>query len=157
MDMLKLQRLSGADYFQQKLTYEIGPRALHHLIDSRQELQLVDVRQPEDFARGHIHEAVNLPFEGAEPNVYIYQLSKHIPVVVYSDDEDCTLALEAAYLLARNGYPVRVLMGGFAGWRQSGLPVAESESELGLRPYQAVDNFLPPDTGSESDISRGAS
>ncbi|HEY9793402.1 MAG TPA: rhodanese-like domain-containing protein [Candidatus Obscuribacterales bacterium] len=148
MDILKLQRMGGADYFQQKLTHEIGPRMLQQLIDSQEEVQLVDVRQPEDFACAHIGKAVNLPFAGAEPNAYIYHLSKHIPVVVYSYDEDCTLALEAAYLLARNGYPVRLLMGGFAAWRHYGLPIAASVSEFDtdLRPYQAVDNFIPPET-----------
>jgi rhodanese-related sulfurtransferase len=144
MDMLRLQSSSGADYFHQKLTHEIGPRALHRLLNSNEELQLVDVRQPGQFDAEHIGQAVNLPFEG-EQSQYIYHLSKHVPVVVYSYDEDCTLALEAAYLLSRNGYAVRTLIGGFAGWKHYNLPVAsQGESASGLRAYQAVDDFLPP-------------
>jgi rhodanese-related sulfurtransferase len=125
METLSLHRPVNVDFFQLRLTHEIGPRSLSRLLNSGDEVQVVDVRGPEAYLQGHVPGALNLPFEPPHGGDYLYHLNKTIPVVVYSYDEDCTIDLEAAYLLSRNGYQVKVLLGGWQGWLRAN-PCAES-------------------------------
>jgi rhodanese-related sulfurtransferase len=116
MDTLILQRSESTNFFQQKLAHEIGPRSLNRLLQAGDAVQVVDVRDPDDYGQGHVPEALNLPVERPQSANYMYHLNKMIQVVVYSYDEDCTLGLEAAYLWSRNGYSVKILLGGYEGW-----------------------------------------
>src|SRR5277367_6315962 len=101
MDTLRLQRSDSTNFFQQKLAHEIGPRSLSRLLKAGDEVQVVDVRDPDNYAQGHVPDAMNLPVERPQGVDYMYHLNKMIQVVVYSYDEDCTLGLEAAYLWSR--------------------------------------------------------
>jgi len=47
------------------------------------DVQLVDVRRPEEFAAGHIEGAVNYNFQGADFNKEVAQLDKSKPVLLY--------------------------------------------------------------------------
>ena len=73
---------------------------------------ILDVREPESFARGHLLGALNVPFSKLE------EARGWLPqTVIYVCDEAGELGLEAAELLRRWGFwATRVLAGGFAGW-----------------------------------------
>ncbi len=73
---------------------------------------ILDVREPESFARGHLLGAVNVPFSRLE------EALDWLPqTVIYVCDEAGELGLKAAELLRRRGFwATRVLAGGFAGW-----------------------------------------
>jgi rhodanese-related sulfurtransferase len=88
----------------------------------------LDARAPDDYAAGHIPNALNLPalrFEEHFPQVSA-QLTADLPLVVYCDGEECELSHRLKELLAQVGYTNVVLLhNGWTTWRQAGLPTQE--------------------------------
>lgn len=92
----------------------------------------VDVREPNDFAAGHIKGALDIPVEDitAKWNT----LPKDKILIFYeggdrggSPDDVCAFSRAAARVLLEHGYSksnVKVYQDGLKGWRQAGLPVS---------------------------------
>lgn len=106
-------------YFEDKLAFSTGPVELHHMIESgSRDINIVDVRDAEDYAKGHIPGAINLPrskwstFEG---------LSKDRINVVYCYTHVCHLAATACALFAKHGFPVMELEGAIEQWKENDL------------------------------------
>jgi rhodanese-related sulfurtransferase len=100
----------------------IDPAALRHCFKTQEEIALVDVREEDTFADGHLLRASSLPFSRLEllARRLLPRLSLH--VVVIADSEG--LAEAAAARLTDGGYTfVSILKGGIAGWRAAGFPV----------------------------------
>ena len=86
----------------------------------------VDARSSSDYRGGHVRGALNLPYEVAAQAAG--KSSLPVPrdhrLIVYCD-VDCQLSSELAQLLSNSGCErVRVLKGGFPGWREAGQPIA---------------------------------
>lgn len=56
---------------------------LKQLIDSKEEIYIIDLRNPEEFNKGHISGAVNIPYD--KLGTKINQIPKDRKVVLYSD------------------------------------------------------------------------
>lgn len=110
-------------YFQEKLDCTTGPIELSHWIEEKAPLNIIDVRRPEDFEKGHISGAINLPKEEWGS---VKGLSKDKTNIVYCYSQTCHLAAAAAVEFARKGYPVVELEGGFNTWQKAQLPVGVS-------------------------------
>src|SRR5579872_5352045 len=114
-------------YFENKITFTTGPVELDHMLKGHENINVVDVRFEEDYQKGHIPGAINLPkdrwdtFEG---------LSKDRTNVLYCYSLVCHLAATAAYKFADKGYPVMELDGGFDEWKEHGLET-ETEAKRG--------------------------
>ena len=108
------------EFFQNRLDFMRGPIELNEMIKSGEALNIIDVRRPEDYTKGHIPGAVNLPesrwssFKG---------LSKDRPNVVYCYTEVCQLSTKAAKYFVEHEFPVILLIGGFQKWKMNELPV----------------------------------
>jgi rhodanese-related sulfurtransferase len=112
-------------YFEDKLAFSTGPVELDRWIKSREDnLVVVDVRAAEDFAKGHIPGAVNIP-KGQWGNPR--GLSTDKTNVIYCYNQPCHLAANACVQFAGKGYPVMELEGGFAAWKENDLDI-EQES-----------------------------
>lgn len=79
---------------------------------------IIDVRPPEEFARGHIPGAVSLPL--AELRQRMDELPDGRDVIAYCEGPYCFASGRAVEQLERAGIPVRRLDGGLAGWVRSG-------------------------------------
>jgi rhodanese-related sulfurtransferase len=91
----------------------IEVRDLQTLIKKKAFFFLLDVRQPEEFAQGHIQGAVLMPL-GSLPNSY-KQIPKGVTLVVYCRSGHRS-AQAVSFLLAQ-GYDKAVsLSGGFTAW-----------------------------------------
>lgn len=89
------------------------------LINSRNP-QVVDLRNAEDFAKGSLPNARNIP--AAKVAERVGELKKDKPVLLVCATG--TSAGRTAALLRAQGYSdVFVLGGGLAAWREAGLPV----------------------------------
>jgi rhodanese-related sulfurtransferase len=89
------------------------------LINSRNP-QVVDIRNAEDFAKGSLPNARNIP--AAKVAERVGELKKDKPVLLVCATG--TSAGRTAALLRSQGYgDVYVLGGGLAAWREAGLPV----------------------------------
>ncbi len=74
---------------------------------------LVDLRAPEEYARGHLLGAINIPF--AELQARLGELPR--TKVIYLYDATGIEAVQAAQLLQQNGFLLpRAISGGLAGW-----------------------------------------
>lgn len=94
---------------------------------AEQDAVFLDARAPEDYARGHILCAQNVPWQSFES--YIDFIWDTIPddawIVTYCDGEHCTFGEDLAQELMAMGYKnVKVLINGWTRWREAGLPVA---------------------------------
>lgn len=143
-------------YFEDKLAFTTGPAELARALEEQREEApiVVDVRDADDFARGHIPGSINVPREGQgwrKPRGL--QPGKLHVVVCYS--QVCHLAAKAAVELAKGGFSVMELEGGFEGWREHGLPVESSVPEARAtagdhEPARAHATVLPEPPGYET-------
>ena len=83
-------------------------------------INLVDVRAAEDFAKGHIPGAINLPREKWET---LQGLQKDRVNILYCYTQTCHLAATAAVQFASRGFPVMEMEGGFEAWKENDLDV----------------------------------
>jgi len=110
-------------YFEEKLAFTTGPVELDRWIKASEDnLVVVDVRAAQDFAKGHLPGAINLPREKWES---LQGLSRDKTNVVYCYTQQCHLAANACLHFATKGYPVMELEGGFDAWQENELEVEE--------------------------------
>jgi rhodanese-related sulfurtransferase len=93
-----------------------SPAALALALEQGRNIAVVDVRKTEDFAKGHVPGAVNLPPEQWNEAT---GLSQDQVTVVYCYNHTCPLGGAACAELAGRGYPVVELDGGFDVWQAS--------------------------------------
>ncbi len=85
---------------------------------------VVDAREPEAYARGHLRGSVNVPYgnwlEDGKPLP-----PKDRDVIVYCNSQDCPIGRLWAGQAVQRGYTrVRHMKAGFRGWQEAGLDVA---------------------------------
>ncbi|MBK8286023.1 MAG: rhodanese-like domain-containing protein [Ahniella sp.] len=81
------------------------------LEDLHSGVQVVDVRLPEEFAAGHVPEAINLPLAHLREQAVV--LDAHRAVAVYCDTG--ARSASATYLLCERGFDARLVAGGVSG------------------------------------------
>ena len=82
---------------------------------------VLDVRPPDEFAAGHLPNAVNIPLRDLTRRVG--KLPKKQEVVAYCRGPYCVLAFEAVAMLRTRGFEARRLEDGYPQWEAAGLPV----------------------------------
>ncbi|MEW5862807.1 MAG: rhodanese-like domain-containing protein [Pseudomonadota bacterium] len=99
----------------------IGTLEATQLIN-REDAVVLDVRDPDEFARGHILGARNVPLAELDRRAGDLAKLKARPVIVACASGNRSLG--AAATLRKLGFErVYNLAGGFAAWQQAGLPV----------------------------------
>ncbi len=88
---------------------------------------VIDVRPAEEFAAGHLPDAVSIPLNQLKDR--LSELPRDQEVVAYCRGPYCVLAYEAVAELRRHGYSARRLQGGFPEWRVAGLPVEHAAAD----------------------------
>ena len=83
-------------------------------------IQLVDVRTPGEYKKGHLANALNVDFLDAKFESNIQKLDKTKPVIVYCQRGGRS-AKCASKLIANGFTKVYDLEGGFAQWEYNGL------------------------------------
>jgi rhodanese-related sulfurtransferase len=117
---------AARSYFETKLAFTTGPVEVDKWIKSAEDnLVVVDVREAQDFGKGHIPGAINVPKEQWND---LTGLAKDRTNVVYCYSQQCHLAANACARFAAKGYPVMELEGGFEAWKELQLDI-EEESE----------------------------
>ena len=110
----------AVEYFEAKLEFTTGPVELNSMIEGGESINIIDVRKQEDFRKGHIPAAFNLPKDKWDS---LEGLTKDRTNIVYCYHQQCHLSAKACKFFAEQGYPVMELEGGFEAWRQYELPV----------------------------------
>ena len=101
----------------------IRGEALKAKLDSGEQVFLLDVREPKEFAGGYIEGAVNIPVRSVPKTLDKLPQDKNAQIVVV-----CASAVRSGYVaqaLSFKGYTnVKHLAAGYvAGWEKAGYPV----------------------------------
>ena len=65
--------------------HETDAKQLHSLLDRDGKVLILDVRTAEEYSKGHVPEAVNVPIEVLAPKIKQMQVSKTTPIVTMCD------------------------------------------------------------------------
>ena len=98
------------------------------LVEGRSDFKLVDVRSPEDFEKGSIVDAENIPLATIVSEDVLARLPSDRMVIVYSNGSEN--AAKAAVLLRLSGVDAHLLTGGYTVWQQRILNPDISAKEL---------------------------
>ncbi len=121
MSQTQLPDPKGArEYFERKIRYSTGSVELNQMLDSREDVVVVDVREAEDYEKGHIPHSINLPHDQWASRA---GLRKDVPNVLVCYSHVCHLAAKAGYEFAGDGYPVLEMEGGFEAWKENDLQI----------------------------------
>lgn len=124
--MTLIEKSKAVNYFRNRLEFSTGPAELNHLIQDRADILVLDVRAEEDYRKGHIPGAINVPRDRWDSFTGLSAGRRH---VVYCYTQQCHLATEACLKFASKGFRVTELEGGMDAWRQFGLAVEGGEAE----------------------------
>ena len=116
---------AGPEYEKKVETTKITPKELKALLDSKPDaITLVDVRDPSEFAEGHIPGAINIPSSTFAAGSGILDKGKRI--IVY--DNSGARSYNAYRKLQKLAYPSigQVI---FADWKSEGLPVTVEKAQ----------------------------
>ena len=106
-------------FVKSKMGATVNNEELTALINKKQ-AQVVDVRSRNDFKRGTIAGAKNIPASSLQERMS--DIKKDMPVILI--DDDTKLVVEAAKSLRENGFKdVYVLNKGINGWLEASLPL----------------------------------
>ena len=84
-------------------------------------ITVLDVRPEDEFAAGHLPQAINIPLPDLARR--LRELPKEREIVAYCRGPYCVFAFEAVSLLRKRGFSVRRLEDGYPQWKAAGLPV----------------------------------
>lgn len=94
-------------------------------IDKTPDAQVLDVRTPEEFSKGHLKNAINIDWNGNDFDKEIKKIDKNKPVFVYCLSGG--RSGEAAAKMRADGYKqVYEMNGGMMKWRAAKLPESNS-------------------------------
>lgn len=103
----------------------VAPATVRAWLDEGQALTFLDVREPDEFAAGHLPDAITIVYDQVE--AIADQLPHDRPIVVYCI-HSAHRAPEAAKTLRRLGFSnAYVLEGGIVAWQAGGLTILASD------------------------------
>lgn len=119
---------------------ELSARDLYETIQKMPKAQIIDVRTPEEFQKGHVEGAMNLNIKGAEFDQQLGTLDKSKPVFVY-----CLSGVRSGAaverMLAEGFREVYHMPGGIVEWRASDLPEVGGRADasgMSLAQYEGL-------------------
>ncbi|MCD7740565.1 MAG: hypothetical protein LUH11_04370 [Candidatus Gastranaerophilales bacterium] len=117
----------GKKFFEDIVSYTVGPFTLDEIISNRtNSINIVDVREYNDYINGHIPYAEHLPYNENE-NFDI--LDKNKVTVVYTYSDSCPRAYNSALKLIEKHYPAVILRGGFKEWKKFDFDIIKNDSQ----------------------------
>jgi rhodanese-related sulfurtransferase len=132
--LLVIMALFSAEALSVELA-SIKPDRARLLLKESSSVWLVDIRNPDTFASGHIEGSLNIPAELLE----VKQFPKGKRLVLIDDSVGQTAAGKSARFLSSKGIQTSVLEGGIRQWRRDGflltgeLPVVSAVTAKELR------------------------
>ena len=119
---IKSNAAKAKQFFADKMAFTTGPVEISHQIEKGEDMAIIDVRESEDFKKGHVPGAVSLPQEkwgicaGLRPDAMN---------IIYCYAQNCHMGAHAAMQFAAQGYSVMEMDGGFESWKENGLKIVK--------------------------------
>jgi rhodanese-related sulfurtransferase/DNA-binding transcriptional ArsR family regulator len=89
---------------------------------------VLDVRPEDEYAAGHLPQAINIPLRQLTRR--LREIPKSRQIVAYCRGPYCVLAFEAVALLRGRGFQVRRLEDGFPEWKAAGMPIQQPAKDV---------------------------
>lgn len=129
------------------------------LVQGREDFQLIDVRLPQDYQRGAIEEAWNIPIAYLFTQESLGKLPEDRKLIVYSSGSQN--AAKATVLLRLTGFNAHVLAGGYGAWHQEilnpDIPLEASSGESpALAQQRAYACYFVGERSGTATLSAGA-
>ncbi|GHA76653.1 rhodanese-like domain-containing protein [Formosimonas limnophila] len=86
--------------------------------------QIIDVRDVEQYAAGHIQNAKSLPYQQLSEQIALLKLKKDKPVLLVCESDKRAAGAVKAFAAAEFG-EIHVLEGGLKAWREAQLPLVK--------------------------------
>lgn len=130
---------------------EVDAKQTSDLIETRDDVSLIDVREKNEWDEGHIPGARHIPRGYLELRVENAMPDKDRPIVLYCAGG--VRSVLAARTLQEMGYQnVKSVEGGFTAWKDLGLPVTTSRSLTGDQMHRYSRHVLIPEVGEEGQL-----
>ena len=114
-------------FFEDIISYTIGPFSLDEMITHRiNSLNIVDVRDYNNYIEGHIPYAIHIPYKEAKE--HLDMLDKDKITIVYTYSDSCPRAYKTPLELIEKHYPAVVLRGGFKEWKKFEFDIIKSDT-----------------------------
>jgi rhodanese-related sulfurtransferase len=110
-------------YFADKMAYSTGPVEVSRCL-KQENLAVIDVREAEDYRKGHVPGAINVPREKWSS---LDGLRRDGVNVIYCYTQQCHLGAMAAVEFAGKGFSVIEIDGGFEAWKENDLEIEKEE------------------------------
>ena len=92
------------------------------LLINREDAQVIDVRETDEYVSGHVPEARNIPVSAIDDRLADLEKNKDVPLIVVC--QSGARSAKVVEKLRRKGFAkVFNLSGGVAAWREAGLPL----------------------------------
>lgn len=117
----EMQAISEAFLRNREALEVLDATMLQHRL-AQEVMVLLDVRPEEEYAAGHLPDAISLPLEELADRLTELPLDRTI--VAYCRGPYCVLALHAVEVLRQHGFQTIRLRDGVSDWRAHGLPLA---------------------------------
>ncbi len=123
---------------------ELFPWDIEDMLESEEELMILDIREPYEYRNMWIKNAVNVP-RGVLETACEWGFDETIPTLVRSRDKKILVvcrsgnrSLLAAYVMKQMGYKYTYsLKTGLKGWNEYDLPLYNDEGEVDLEAAEA--------------------
>ena len=99
----------------------ISPKQAYTLLHNDQNVTLLDVRTPEEFAQEHIEGATLIPAQVLNENISKLLHVKNKKIIVYCHSG--SRSVFASRILVKNGFVPLNVKGGISLWKSEGLSV----------------------------------
>lgn len=116
-------------YFTAKLEHETDASDVYEAQRAGDDMVLLDVRSAAAWDQGHAVGAQHLPYRDIAARA-LDELPHDTEIVVYCWSPGCNAGAKAAVELARRGFRVREMIGGFEYWAREGYPVESVDGPL---------------------------
>jgi rhodanese-related sulfurtransferase len=114
-------------FFADKMAFTTGPVELSANLDEKNpNIVVIDVREAEDYRKGHIPGALNLPRDQWSSRA---GLRKDKLNVLYCYSHVCHLAAAAAVEMSKDGYSIMEMDGGFEAWKENDLEISKDSPQ----------------------------
>ncbi|SDH92650.1 rhodanese-like domain-containing protein [Agrococcus jejuensis] len=116
-------------HFASRLAFETDASDVHADQEAGARFVLLDSRAEVAWLQGHAVGAVHMPTAQIAARAPL-EIPIDVPVVAYCWGPGCNGATRAALELARLGYEVREMLGGFEYWAREGYPVEDAHGPV---------------------------
>jgi ArsR family transcriptional regulator len=107
------------DFFKAKLLCEMGPVELNRLLNEKNSIAVIDVRDHDSYVKEHIPGAINIPL--ADVPKRLADVPRDKTIVCYCWSATCFMSAKACLDLAQRGFKVLELFGGIKAWKDAGF------------------------------------